>query len=69
MDLTVAVTEQADVRTWRTLPAEFQIARLNIAPGDYTVRVSSSDGKYILPGEPVNVRAGKSTFLIVDDVR
>jgi hypothetical protein len=69
VDLTVAVTEQADVRTWRTLPAEFQIARLNIAPGDYTVRVSSSDGKYILPGEPVNVRAGKSTFLIVDDVR
>ena len=69
VDLTVAATEQADVRTWRTLPAEFQIARLDIAPGDYTVRVSSNDGKYVLPGEQVSVRAGKSTFLIVDDVR
>jgi hypothetical protein len=65
----VAATEQADVRTWRTLPAEFQIARLAVAPGDYTVRVSSSDGKYVLPGERVSVRGGKSTFLIVDDVR
>lgn len=69
VDLTVAATEQADLRTWRTLPAEFQIARLDVAPGDYTVRVSSSDGKYLLPGEPVNVRPGKSTFLIVDDIR
>jgi hypothetical protein len=69
VDLTVAATEQADVRTWRTLPAEFQVARLDIAPGDYTVHVSSSDGKYVLPGESVSVRAGKSTFLIVDDVR
>ena len=69
VDLTVAATEQADVRTWRTLPAEFQIARLDVAPGEYTIRVSSSDGRYLLPGEPVSVRAGKSTFLIVDDVR
>ena len=69
VDLTVAATEQADVRTWRTLPAEFQIARLDIAPGEYTVRVSSTDGKYVLPGEQVSVRAGKSTFLIVDDIR
>ncbi len=69
IDLTVAATEQADVRSWRTLPAEFQIARLDVLPGDYTARVSSTDGKYVLPGESLHVRAGQSTFLIVDDVR
>lgn len=69
VDLGIGATEHADVRTWRTLPAEFQLARLNLIPGDYTLRVSASDGKFTLPGQQVSVREGKTTFLVVDDLR
>lgn len=32
-------TEEADKRSWRTLPDEIHIARVWLSPGDYTVRV------------------------------
>lgn len=69
LDLAIGATEQADVRTWRTLPAEFQLARLNLPPGDYAISVTASDGGYNLPEEKVTVRSGKTAFVIVDDVR
>ncbi len=69
IDLAVGATEQADVRTWRTLPAQFQMSRLMLQPGAYTVRVASSDGGYLLPAEPVTIRPGKTSFLLVDDIR
>jgi hypothetical protein len=31
------LSEQSDKRSWRTLPGEFQVARLEIPPGRYTV--------------------------------
>ena len=69
LDIAIGATEKADVRTWRTLPAQFQISRLMLQPGAYTVRVESSDGEYSLPAEAVTIRAGKTTFLLVDDIR
>jgi hypothetical protein len=69
VDLAVGATERADLRTWRTLPAEFQITRMHLPPGEYTVRVASTDARYVLPEEKVRVAAGQTTFLIVDDVR
>lgn len=69
VDLLVGATERADVRTWRTLPAQFQLARIHLAPGTYRVRAAASDGGYVLPSETVTVRSGKTTFLIVDDIR
>ncbi len=69
VDLAVAVTEQADLRAWRTLPAEIQMARLNLASGKYRLRIEASDGKMIIPGEPVTLQAGRTSFVIVDDVR
>ena len=69
VDLGVGATERADVRTWRTLPAEFQLARFNLLPGDYTLSVSATDGKYTLPAQQVNVKKGKTTFFVVDDLR
>ncbi|MBM2841657.1 MAG: hypothetical protein HW412_2185 [Bacteroidetes bacterium] len=69
IDLVVGATEQADTRTWRTLPAEIQIARLNLSPGQYTVSVISSDDAYRLKNVDVNVRPGRTSFVIVDDLR
>ena len=65
----VGATEQADTRTWRTLPAEFQLARLNLPPGTYTLNIASSDNLYALSDVDVSVQLGKTSFVVVDDVR
>jgi hypothetical protein len=36
-------TEEADIRTWRTLPGEIQLTRLWIEPGEYSVTIQSMD--------------------------
>ncbi len=36
-------TEEADIRSWRTLPGEIQLARIWIEPGEYSVNVHSSN--------------------------
>ncbi|MCA9419452.1 MAG: hypothetical protein KC592_00435, partial [Nitrospira sp.] len=36
-------TEEADIRTWRTLPGEIQLTRLWVEPGDYSVAIQSMD--------------------------
>ncbi|MBM2846161.1 MAG: hypothetical protein HW407_1473, partial [Bacteroidetes bacterium] len=69
IDLFVGATEQADTRTWRTLPGEIQLARIHLAPGKHTISIRSSDGGYELREEVVAIRAGKTSFVIVDDVR
>ncbi|MGB2958992.1 MAG: hypothetical protein WBD30_08885, partial [Bacteroidota bacterium] len=69
IDILVAATEQADLRGWRTLPAEFRMARLNLPTGEHRVRVSASDGAFGLTSKPFLVRPGKVTFVVVDDVR
>ena len=69
VDAVVSATEQADLRTWRTLPAEFQLARLNVGSGPYTVRVVSSDGALGVLERKVTVEEGKVSLVIVDDVR
>jgi hypothetical protein len=69
VDLAVGATEHADLRAWRTLPAEFQITRIPLPPGEYVVRVTATDGQYVLPEEKIRVQKGKTRFVIVDDVR
>jgi hypothetical protein len=69
VDAVVGATEQADVRTWRTLPAEFQLARLNVDPGDYSVRVVSSEGRELITDRRIQVKSGEAVYVIVDDVR
>ena len=39
-----AVTEKADEREWRLLPASINIARAKVPPGSYTVTVETADG-------------------------
>jgi hypothetical protein len=69
VDLAVGASEHADLRTWRTLPAEVQIARLYLSPGEYLVSVSGTDGKQVMQASSFSVRAKRTTFLIVDDLR
>ncbi len=69
VDLAVGATERADLRSWRTLPAEIQLARLDVPPGQYAVTVKASDGGYSIANRSVNVRAGRTEFVIVDDIR
>jgi uncharacterized protein len=69
IDLAVGATEQADVRSWRTLPAQIQLARLELAAGSYEFTVTATDKSFRIPSEHVVVEPGKVTFLIVDDIR
>lgn len=69
VDAVVGATEQADLRTWRTLPAEFQLARMNLDSGRYAVRIASSDGIPRMIEREVSVEEGKVSLVIVDDVR
>jgi hypothetical protein len=69
IDLFVGATEQADTRTWQTLPAEIQLARFNLPPGKYNLTAESSDGGFRLRDEVVRVGSGKTSFIILDDVR
>jgi len=38
--LLLSLTTRADLRSWLSLPAEFQLARFRLAPGKYQVRVT-----------------------------
>ncbi|GJL63846.1 MAG: hypothetical protein NPIRA04_25000 [Nitrospirales bacterium] len=61
------LTEEADIRTWRTLPGEIQVTRLWVPPGTYDIVVDSYDtlGK-LLPShiaQEVTLKSGESHFL------
>ncbi|MGB0910385.1 MAG: COG3014 family protein [Nitrospirales bacterium] len=60
-------TEEADIRTWRTLPGEFQVARLWVPPGTYSLTVDSYDPRgQALPGQltqQVTLKSGDTHFL------
>lgn len=59
-------TEEADKRSWRTLPDEIQIARLWVPPGSYELRVrpiGKSGGPIgIDTVQPVTLRSGETKF-------
>jgi uncharacterized protein len=38
-------TERADTRSWLTLPANIQLARLPLPPGEYTIKVELIDAR------------------------
>ncbi len=63
------VTEQADVRQWRLLPAEIRIGRTVIPPGDYSgkIRFVDSGGAFISSREivPFSVKKKEKEFFII----
>jgi uncharacterized protein len=69
VDLAIGATEQADVRSWRTLPAQIQLARMELPAGSYEVTIGSTDAGFHIPSNRAVVKPGKVTFLVVDDIR
>jgi len=58
--------EQADTRSWRTLPGQIYMDRLFIPPGEYTVQSAACGGR---PHKLQNilVKAGKTHYIVHDD--
>ncbi|QSX37865.1 COG3014 family protein [Shewanella sedimentimangrovi] len=51
------VTEQADRRSWLTLPRQALLARRFVNPGDYSLALANH------PGQSVSIEAGKTTLV------
>ncbi|MCD4708382.1 MAG: hypothetical protein K8S62_11680 [Candidatus Sabulitectum sp.] len=58
-----AATEQADLRAWLTLPAQIQMARLQVPPGTWPVSVTVNGRSFT--HDPVTVQAGEITLLFM----
>jgi len=65
---TAAATEQADKRSWRTLPKEIQMATLKLPEGDYNLEILFYDNNNNLLQKKtyplVKITSGKKTFII-----
>jgi hypothetical protein len=59
------VSEQADTRSWRTLPSRILLARLAMEPGKHHLKLSVGKGDHSsdILLENVDVQAGKKVFL------
>lgn len=53
-------TEEADIRSWRTLPGEIQLARLWVEPGEYSVDIDSIDAQ----SQHLQLVKGETRFLL-----
>ncbi|MCK5131872.1 MAG: hypothetical protein KAR40_06940 [Candidatus Sabulitectum sp.] len=58
-----AATEQADLRAWLTLPAQIQMARLQVPPGTWPVSVTVNGRSFT--HDPVTVQAGEITLVFL----
>ncbi|HEU4683797.1 MAG TPA: hypothetical protein VFS39_04775 [Nitrospira sp.] len=57
-------SEEADKRSWRTLPDEIQLARLWVPPGTYHVRGTSFIGSAGQSGKTLTLAAGETALLV-----
>ena len=65
-DVYSIASEQADKRSWRTLPAKIRMGRLTVNPGSYTLKVEYyASGNRLIDHKdyPVVIRAGEKKFL------
>ncbi len=56
------VSDQADIRSWKLLPRDFQIFRMPVEPGTHTVRIRPV-GAYKTAERTVQVKKGQKVFL------
>lgn len=59
-------TERADLRGWSTLPSNAQIARLNLAPGNHKLQLSS--GSLSSSAVNLDVKANQTVFVYAHHV-
>ena len=68
VDAAYDASEKADVRTWRTLPHDIQIALLRLPAGDFTVGVNSQNGEPVM-SKTVAITPGTLSVETVTDIR
>jgi hypothetical protein len=67
LNLVFGWLEQADTRTWRTLPGEIYLGRLFVPEGKYFLYVNQcGEGKQLK--EYVNVKAGETKFVLYESM-
>ena len=66
-NIAASVLEQADTRSWRTLPGEIYIARSFVPEGNYQVMVENCQGgqKTI---DSLSIKAGETKFVFYDTI-
>ncbi len=57
--------EKADIRCWRTLPGQIEVARVFVKPGEYSARIAACDNRIFDLGT-VSVSSGETRFLFMD---
>jgi uncharacterized protein len=68
VDAAYSASEQADLRIWRTLPHDIQIAQFPLPPGDYSLTVDGPDGAPLMSGR-VLITAGSVVIKILPDLK
>jgi hypothetical protein len=67
LSLANSLLEQADTRTWRTLPGEIYLSRLFVPEGKYFLYVDQcGEGKQLK--EYVDVKAGETKFVLYESM-
>lgn len=66
LGLSMSAAEQADTRSWRTLPADFQIGRFYLTPGSHEVEVIPSGNIKTSLKKTVDITKNKPTTLLVN---
>ena len=61
------VSERADLRTWQTLPNTWQAARVFVAPGEHSLRLSAVGGESVLLGR-FEFSPGETTFVLARSI-
>ncbi|MBL7687190.1 MAG: hypothetical protein JNJ49_04095 [Bdellovibrionaceae bacterium] len=58
------LADRADLRQWSTLPQSFQVARVQVQPGTYRVKLSANGSSDAREEREVEVKPGRKTFLV-----
>lgn len=61
-----AITEKADTRNWQSLPYSISYSKVNLKPGEHTLKLEqrSANGKIKFDNVNVKIVAGKTTFQV-----
>lgn len=62
-DLFTILTERADLRSWQTLPAEWQAARAHVPAGTHTLHLATLGGDSVLLGQ-FELEPGEAMFVL-----
>jgi len=68
VDIAVDASEEADIRTWRTLPNQMFIVRAQLPPGTYAVNLMGFNPTRDLITQEITTRPGKVEFRVIADV-